>query len=1247
MLLFLLLPFLALRAWADAAVSLNNYDAGQPICYLAAGTLTLPPGVQVQIWGGPMNAPLLPLSDTTGRNRFDLSEPGYFDAGVGVIAGVPDNGPAQFQIRAWKDAADFDSATCRGASEIFVQTTGANPPLPELPTPAPLHIPAPIVLTNQAVAATAPIIQIQPMDLSCPAGSTAAFTVATYGSPPLSFAWSFNGSVIPLATNGTLLLNNVQATQTGAYIVTVSNPYGEATSASAILTVLSAPLITSPPQDTTIVAGTTAALQVSALGSDPLTYQWFFNGAALPGATRASLVIENIQPGQAGNYTVTVANSLARVSQSARLTVLLSLAAISEGLGAIQRSPDLPGYATNSSVTLTAIPSAVSTFAGWSGDIVGTSNPVTLTMDQSKIVTAHFASSWALTTPPPVGGTITRQPDLSLYPSGALITLTAIPASNYVFASWGGDALSTNTPLSVRLNTNQLITATFKRLFTITSSLTGQGVVILSPPQPHYVEGATVIVTARSSAGYRFTGWGGDLSGTNNPAPFKIDSDKNIVANFAAARTLTTLASPGGAIQRIPDLSGYLDGDHVQLTALPDPGFAFAGWAGDASGSNNLLSLTIHGDCSVIAQFVDRQAPVITLFTPTSGSTTNPIVSLTGSATDNAGIAILRWERNGLPQGDLPLADGRFSLSSVRLLRGDNRIRFVAQDPAGNQSTTEVLVTYVVGSGLAAGPFLTGMTPASGAPGSLVTLYGGNFEPSPGNNTVFFGAAKAQPITVTQNTLTVTVPLGATFAPVTLSTLAGLTASTPFPFQPTFAPAGEPDAFSFSSRTDFSLSAAPRSLAVGDLNLDGRPDLAVACYDAGLISIAQNTCTPRFIGAGSLSALVNFPTGANPSSLAIADLDGDGLLELVVANESSDSLSVYQHTGSTGRLDSAWFSQRVDFSTGSHPYSVAVADIDGDGKLDLLVVNQAGASLSLLRNRSSPGPLTTNSFDPHVDFPLGGFPTSLAVSDFDGDGQSDIAVAVAGKPVISLFRNLSQPGQLDTNSLAARLDLPVSGEPRGLLIADVDGDGQLDLLVADGAGSSISVLRNTSNAGGLDTCSFSDPVAFATGRLPRSIAIGDLNGDARPDLAVANYGDGNISVLVNRSVPGHLDAASFAPHLDYLAGSHPRGIAIVDVDGDAKPDLLVINSSPAISILRNTVETVQPVFLTSALPQPTANGLTLTLLGKRGIRYQLQASDDLQNWLSVFTGTNLTGRIEWSDPAAAFHPRRFYRALAE
>jgi Lysophospholipase L1 and related esterases len=164
----------------------------------------------------------------------------------------------------------------------------------------------------------------QPQAQTVLLGGNALFTVGAAGLAPLRYQWQFNGATIPNATNTTFALSNVQVSNAGNYTAVVTNSLGAATSAPAVLTVLVPPTISAQPQSRTNVAGTVATFSAAASGSAPFTYQWLFNGGNISGATDATLTLNNVQPADAGNYSVVVTNSAGSVTSAlALLTVWL------------------------------------------------------------------------------------------------------------------------------------------------------------------------------------------------------------------------------------------------------------------------------------------------------------------------------------------------------------------------------------------------------------------------------------------------------------------------------------------------------------------------------------------------------------------------------------------------------------------------------------------------------------------------------------------------------------------------------------------------------------------------------------------------------------------------------------------------------------------------------------------------------------------------------------------------------------
>jgi hypothetical protein len=369
---------------------------------------------------------------------------------------------------------------------------------------------------------------------------------------------------------------------------------------------------------------------------------------------------------------------------------------------------------------------------------------------------------------------------------------------------------------------------------------------------------------------------------------------------------------------------------------------------------------------------------------------------------------------------------------------------------------------------------------------------------------------------------------------------------------------------SFAAQQTVVTGSGPDSVTVADVNGDGKPDLIVANAYDDTVSVLLNTTVPE-AATPSFAALQAFATGSFPFSVIAADVNGDGKPDLIAVNLNDNTVSVLLNTTVPGTTTPSFAAQQT-FATGASPYWVTVADVNGDGMPDLIVANYAGPStVSVLLNTTAPG-ATTPSFAAQQTFITGSGPVSVTAADVNGDGMPDLIVANYSDNTVSVLLNTTAPGAT-TPSFAAQQAFATGTSPFSVPTADVNGDGKPDLIVANFNASTVSVLLNTT-APGATTPSFAAQQTFATGSFPFSVTATDVNGDGKPDLIAENVADNTVSVLLNTTAPG-ATTPSFAAQQTFATGSNPRSVTAADVNGDGKPDLIVANYYGAVSVLLN------------------------------------------------------------------------------
>ncbi|HET7225941.1 MAG TPA: Ig-like domain repeat protein [Candidatus Eisenbacteria bacterium] len=363
--------------------------------------------------------------------------------------------------------------------------------------------------------------------------------------------------------------------------------------------------------------------------------------------------------------------------------------------------------------------------------------------------------------------------------------------------------------------------------------------------------------------------------------------------------------------------------------------------------------------------------------------------------------------------------------------------------------------------------------------------------------------------------------------------IASLPAHAAAPHRAARALSARPAAKPASVQLGFPTGGAPYSVAVGDLDRDGRLDVVTANEIGNSISVLLGD------GHGALGPNTDFAAGTSPYAVALADVNGDSLLDAVVANSGSNTVSVLLGNGRGG------FGPKHDFATGINPRSVAVADLNGDSKPDIVVGNLTSNTISVLLGDG------TGGFAAKNDFGSGRNPYSVAIGDVTGDGAPDVVTADYGGGTVSVLAGNG------AGAFVGLSQISVGTAPYCVALADLDRDGKLDVAVSIAASNMVSVFH------GLGGGAFGTEVDIATGSSPRLLTVGDMNGDSIPDLTVTDIDAGTVGLLIGNSLGGY-------SRQDFAVGAAPRGIAFGHLSADSVAALLVSN------VADNTVSVVIP-----------------------------------------------------------------------
>jgi len=956
-----------------------------------------------------------------------------------------------------------------------------------------------------------PVIATQPQNRTNNAGTAATFNVvaSVSGTPPFTYQWLRDGTnltdgpAISGTTTDTLSLFNVQSPDAANYSVVISNDGGSVTSSVVNLTVMSGtPIILTQPADTSVLLGVNTSLSVAVGGSEPLFYQWFKNGTPQPVTTNPTLSFYGVQESDGGNYFVVANNALGSVTSSVVALVVESCIPRPSGLVAWWRGE---GNSLDSASNNAASGFAVTYPAGQIGQCLnydGLTSSLIAPASPSLAVKSFTFEGWVY----PTDGT---------------------PRPIIEWAGFSGQA-----GVQIWVNKSE-------------GGATSPGALYIG------------LRTAPDSGLREMTGGYVPLNQwTHIAVSVSVGPDGTgiftyINGNWQGGRTYIVPFTPNTSVQvnlgSRPNSSGEGLGGRRFLGKLDELSLYNRTLTDQEVWSIYLASSS--GKCVAGNQpFVLLQPTNVTA----SGGANVSLACTAGGALPLS----YQWRRDNM---DLPGAtSSTLNFPNVQV---------------GHSGTYSVLVSNAFGTVLSSNatltvlvPAITNVAPLAGIIGDVVTIRGLNFSSVAASNVVRFGAVRAVVLTAGANQLTVAVPAGATYGPVSV-TVDGLVAMSTQIFQPSFV--GNNSVLSqtsFAPGFNLTSGSGPFLAVISDLDGDGKPDLTVDNAYGHNVSLFRNLSTVSSLDSSSFGARVDLPVMGgpadhNPYGFIAEDLTGDGKPELIIADRINNRVLVYPNLATPGTLDGNSFGAPITFATSADPRYVRARDLDGDGRPDLVTANYGTGTISVLKNIGAPGTLDAGTFATHVDIPAGTGAYDLVIQDLDGDGKPDIAVTTAADSIISVFRNVATPGILDASSFAPRVDLPANAQNATIVAGDLDGDGRPEL-IAGGTGQIVSVYRNRATPGSLTAASFAPRVDFGMPGWVHTVALADLDGSQRPEIVIVGELGSYLAVMRNQSegTPGTISTLSFSPRVDFPTGWNAWGVAVGDLDADGRPDIVFNNS---------------------------------------------------------------------------------------
>ena len=503
-------------------------------------------------------------------------------------------------------------------------------------------------------------------------------------------------------------------------------------------------------------------------------------------------------------------------------------------------------------------------------------------------------------------------------------------------------------------------------------------------------------------------------------------------------------------------------------------------------------------------------------------------------------------------------------------------------------------------AGFSQKPVIRAVDKTSAHSGEVVTFQG-TFNNDITKIAVSFGGSSGRVKFVSDQLLEVQVPPGSTYEDIIVTDLVtGLSDQSDFPFLYSFGGNNGITTSSLEGQVDFNSESGLYDLCMCDFDNDGKTDVATANEGSASISIFANTTASTGLSNISFSA-IPFSPGFRSIHTRCGDLNGDGKPDLVLTEGGGNGnrVMVLQNTSmGSGALT---FSSQTITIANKKVKRIDIADLDNDGKPEIIISNQTGGNVIVLTNASTPASISFAA-PLSINIPGAASTDGLAVADLDSDGLPEIVTAqyLTQTSNIFILGNNSLPGNI---SFGYNQMLELGGTVVNLKCGDLDGDGKAEIAATQLVGGTVSVFRNQTSG----AMTFASPVTFPTDVRPWGLDFGDVDGDGLTDIVVASL-EKSISILNNKSTSGTLAFSTLIQPTTFIN----RHAGVGDVDDDGKPDIIFTSVDDSnnniiasrISVFRNRNCLVPSIDPAGPIAMCTGFPLQLRVAASAGTNYE-------------------------------------------